>query len=227
MSFQDDLLKSYSGSVPLFPLPDFVLFPLTGHTFRIFEERYKEMVKIVLQGERFIGNAHIHPDDDTPITENPKIYPIGTLSQIVQYKERENGEYLISVFGIKKVQFFEAEKSQSYRIAATRFIEDITIIPQEDELRKKLFRAFNRLVELSSGNIEFDIFNAPGLTTEMMVNMICQALPIPWEEQQKLLELPDISLRLEVLCQFINSEVVAERGIDEFNQLLPIDPKFN
>jgi hypothetical protein len=50
---------------------------------------------------------------------------------------------------------------------------------------------------------------------------------IPWREQQKLLELPDISLRLEVLCQLIEREVAAERGIDEFNQLLPIDLKFN
>ena len=61
----------------------------------------------------------------------------------------------------------------------------------------------------------------------MMVNMICQAIPIPWGEQQKLLELPDISLRLEVLCQFIDSEVATERGIDKFKNFNPIDPKLN
>ncbi len=50
---------------------------------------------------------------------------------------------------------------------------------------------------------------------------------IPWREQQKLLELPDISLRLEVLCQLIEREVDAERGIDKFKNFNPIDPKLN
>jgi hypothetical protein len=57
--------------------------------------------------------------------------------------------------------------------------------------------------------------------------MICQSLPIPWEEQQKLLELPDVALRLDVVCQFMDSESNAERNIEKFNQIIPIDPKWN
>ena len=55
MIFSDQILEKFSGSSPLFPLPDFVLFPLTGYTFRIFEERYIEMVEDVLQNGQPAG----------------------------------------------------------------------------------------------------------------------------------------------------------------------------
>jgi hypothetical protein len=41
------------------------------------------------------------------------------------------------------------------------------------------------------------------------------------------LELPDVALRLDVVCQFMDSELKAEGNIEEFNQIIPIDPEWN
>jgi hypothetical protein len=227
MVFSDQILEKFSGSSPLFPLPDFVLFPLTGYTFRIFEERYIEMVEDVLQNEKLICVTQIDPQGISASLDEPKIHPMGTLAYIFDEKKLDNGEFVIRTFALKKVQINEAEKTHLYRIGALTILEDNTIINQEKKQRKELFRKFSALVDQSADELDISVFQNPLISIEMLVNMICQSLPIPWEEQQKLLELPDVALRLDVVCQFMDSELNAERNIEKFNQIIPIDPKWN
>ena len=44
-------LSEFSGVAPLFPLPDFVLFPQVTQPLHIFEPRYRTMIADVLNGE--------------------------------------------------------------------------------------------------------------------------------------------------------------------------------
>ena len=44
---------------------------------------------------------------------------------------------------------------------------------------------------------------------------------------RKLLELNDIQLRLEVLCQFLDSELKVESDLVNFNQIIPTNIKWN
>ena len=208
-------------------MPDFVLFPLTGYTFRIFEERYIKIVEDVLKNENLICVTQIDPNGTATSSDDPKIHPIGTLAYIFNSKKLDNGEFIIMTFALKKTQINEAKKTHLYRIGALTILEDNTIINQEEKQRKKLFRKFSALVDLAADELDISIFQNPLLSIEMLVNMICQSLPIPWEEQQKLLELPDVALRLDVICQFMDSELKAERNIEKFNQIIPIDPEWN
>ena len=50
----DKILKIFSGNSPLFPLPNFVLFPLAGHRFKIFESRYVQMIEKIINKERLV-----------------------------------------------------------------------------------------------------------------------------------------------------------------------------
>ncbi len=227
MIYSDQILEKFSGSTPLFPLPDFVLFPPTGYTFRIFEERYIKMVEDVLQNEKLICVTQIDSKGTSSSSDEPKIHPIGTLAYIFNSKKMDNGEFVIMTFALKKVQINEAEKTHLYRIGALTILEDSTIVNQEEKQRNKLFRKFSALVDQADDEFDISRFQNPLLSIEMLVNMICQSLPIPWEEQQKLLELPDVALRLDVVCQFMDSELKAERNIEEFNQIIPIDPEWN
>jgi len=42
-------------SIPLFPLPNVVLFPNVFLPLHIFESRYRQMIADALQGDRIIG----------------------------------------------------------------------------------------------------------------------------------------------------------------------------
>jgi hypothetical protein len=48
-------------TVPLFPLPNVVLFPRAVLPLHIFEERYKAMTADVLAGDRLIAMALLRP----------------------------------------------------------------------------------------------------------------------------------------------------------------------
>ena len=227
MDIANSILKNFSGSSPLFPLPNFVLFPMTGYSFRIFESRYIEMVEHVMADEKLICVTQLNPEDKQANTQLPAIHSIGTLAYIISQKTLENSEFIILTFGLKKVQINEAEQTHSYRRGALTIIEDNNSVVQEEEKRIRLFRKFSALVDQADDDLEMSTFQNPPLSIEMLVNMMCQSLPIPCEEQQKLLELPDVALRLDILAQFLDSELKAENNIEQFNQIVPFDPEWN
>ena len=49
------------SEIPLFPLPDVVLFPGVTRPLLIFEPRYREMVADALKGDRVIGMVMLRP----------------------------------------------------------------------------------------------------------------------------------------------------------------------
>ena len=49
----DDRLAAALTRMPLFPLPNVVLFPNASLRLHIFEERYRAMTRDILAGERF------------------------------------------------------------------------------------------------------------------------------------------------------------------------------
>ena len=53
------------------------------------------------------------------------------------------------------------------------------------------------------------------------------AMPIRAEEKQKLLELPEIGLRYEILLQFIDGEIDINKDITDFIPILPFDKSLN
>ncbi len=63
--------------LPLFPLPNVVLFPGVGLPLHIFEPRYRAMVADALEGERRIGMVLLQPGWEPAYQARPRIYPIG------------------------------------------------------------------------------------------------------------------------------------------------------
>ena len=64
MNQKNNILKTYSGSCPIFPLPNFVMFPAVGNEFIIFEPRYIEMINYIKDKERFITMALLKAGSD-------------------------------------------------------------------------------------------------------------------------------------------------------------------
>ena len=65
------------------------------------------------------------------------------------------------------------------------------------------------------------------ISTEMLTNLAALILPLDKEDKQKLLELDKIEIRLEVLCQFIDSELKVENDLINFKQIIPTNINWN
>jgi len=224
---RDKFLKDYSGSSPIFPLPDFVMFPASGNEFTIFEPQYIEMIDYLLERERFLTISLLKPGWKDNYGGLPKIYNIGTLGYVTKIEKQKDGKYYIVVIGLDKVQINETEKTHSFRIGATTSLNEITTTPNEDDLCEILLRRFSELVKNVVDKSMINALSEPDTSLQMLVNLISMALPIPPEEKQKLLELPEISLRYEVLLQFIDAKIdIINDGLD-FLPILPFDNSVN
>ena len=93
-------------------------------------------------------------------------------------------------------------------------INDSVIISDEEKLRKRLISKFTDLIGISRQTIDLEFINNNITSTEMLVNVISSMVPMNIHEKQKLLELDDISLRLELTIRFIESEIQNQNNTD-------------
>src|SRR5271170_4410028 len=79
------------SAVPLFPLPNVVLFPRAVLPLHIFEERYKAMTADALSGDHLIAMAVLGPGWEREY--RPEIEPVVCLGRIISYEKLPDGRY--------------------------------------------------------------------------------------------------------------------------------------
>jgi len=153
---------------------------------------------------------------------------IGTLCQIIESKHLDNGNYDIIVTGVKKVRINKSVDSKnSYNVASLELIPENSVIHQEKLKRKKLINKFLSLVSNGEDNLNLNLIDTSMISTEMLTNLASLILPLDKEDKQKLLELDEIGVRLEVLCQFLDSELKVENDLVNFKQIIPTNINWN
>ena len=221
----DELLKSFKGTAPIFPLPDFVMFPKTAYSFNIFEPRYKKLISDILSGDKFFCSTLLEEKETDKI---PKFHRYGTLCYIIEHSKKDNGNYNIVASGVKKVSINEIKSNHLYRMGKLKLIDDNQTVIEEKLRRKKLINKFITLITSNETEaIEIKSLDTSFISTEMLTNLACLVLPLDSEDKQKLLELDDINLRLDVLCQFMDSELKVESDLLNFKQIIPTNIKWN
>ena len=120
-----------NGAVPIFPLPGVFLFPHQVIPLHIFEQRYRDMVRDLLDGPgRFVIAA---PQVGERETEGcpPAVVPVGGLGEILRHEQLPDGRYMIWVLGLARVHVQEVESPHLYRqVECLPFME--TEVPEAD-----------------------------------------------------------------------------------------------
>jgi Lon protease-like protein len=68
--------------VPVFPLPNFFLFPGTAVPLHIFEPRYRQLIEDLLDGPGRLAMAAVSDEDAARGLQNPPFFSIGGLGEI-------------------------------------------------------------------------------------------------------------------------------------------------
>ena len=109
-------------TLSVFPLTGTLMLPGTFLPLNIFEERYLNMVRDALEGDRRIGmiqpwipgldNWGVPPLD----LEAPELYPVGCCGRIHQHELQADGRYLIVLEGAIRFRILrELEPVRGYR----------------------------------------------------------------------------------------------------------------
>ena len=98
-----------STAIPLFPLPNVVLFPGVFLPLHIFEAHYRIMVRDVLAGDRMIGIALSQPGWHQAADAPPAIYPVGCVGLVTHVEQLDDGRYNIVLRGVERFRIVRRE----------------------------------------------------------------------------------------------------------------------
>jgi uncharacterized protein len=197
-------------TIPLFPLPNAVLFPNVFLPLHIFEPRYREMVAEALAGDRIIGMVLLRPGWEANYDGRPAIYPIGCAGLITFAEQLKDERYNIVLRGLEKFRVLEEDDSRSYRIATVDSITDVVATDDHEAMRVARRRLESLLVPQPEGRgAEPKV--PPTMPDEDLVNALAQYLELEPVEKQALLERDTLLSRCHSLIELLEMKMIVSQ----------------
>src|SRR3954466_10946027 len=146
---RDDHAAKGQGSifpmVPLFPLPNVVLFPRAILPLHIFEERYKVMTADALDGDRQIAMALLKPGWEKNYYGQAEIEPVVCIGTILSHERLPDGKYNFLLQGHTRARVVHEHPRKDGRLYRTAQLEPL---PQTHVMEIDLADARHRFAEL-------------------------------------------------------------------------------
>jgi Lon protease-like protein len=141
-----DELNPFSA-VPLFPLPNVVLFPRAVLPLHIFEERYKAMTAAAIRGDRQVAMALLQPGWEREYHEKPALEPVVCIGTILTYEKLLDGKYNFLLQGHSRARIVRevGGNNKLYRVAELEPIVETEVAEADlDAVRQRLVAMFER-----------------------------------------------------------------------------------
>ena len=131
--------------LPLFPLPEVVLFPQEVLPLHIFESRYRIMLQSVLETDSMFGVIKWDPNTKS-------MAKIGCCAQIIKHQTAEDGRSNIITLGQQRFEVLEIIRSTPFYSAMVSWISDESVenIQKLDFLKDSVTEALTDVINLTS-----------------------------------------------------------------------------
>jgi ATP-dependent Lon protease len=186
--------------LPLFPLPEVVLFPGRPLPLHIFEFRYRIMMNTILEYDRRFGVLMI--DQSTG-----EIADVGCCAEIIHFQRLPDDRMKMVTMGQQRFRLLEYIREKPYPVGLVEWIEDK---PPTEDLRpmaRDLENLLRDVVHLSAKLTEQKIElpdDLPQLPIELSYWVASNLYGVA-SEQQTLLETQDTSARLQREAEILTS----------------------
>ena len=181
--------------LPLFPLPEVVLFPNEVLPLHIFESRYRIMLKSVLETDSLFGVVKWDPNTKSMAN-------VGCCAHIIKHQTADDGRSNIITIGQQRFQVLEVVHSTPFYKGIVSWIDDENCqnLKDLDILRDTVIQALNDVVNLTS-----KLTNSQKILPDKLPNNPMELSfwigahlggPVS-DEQQRLLEERDTYTRLQ------------------------------
>jgi Lon protease-like protein len=196
-------------TIPVFPLPNVVLFPSVFLPLHIFEPRYRRMVDDALSGDRIIGMVLLRAGCERDYDGRPAVYPVGCAGVITHAERLADGRFNIVLRGMEKFRITGEDASRPYRQAHVEPVPE----PSADSVRAEMRAARRRLEALLVPQPEGqpDPKVPTSMPDEDLVNALAQYLEFEPVEKQALLERDGVLQRCRSLIELLEMKVLVAR----------------
>jgi Lon protease-like protein len=192
--------------VPVFPLPDVVLFPHVILPVHVFELRYRTMVRDALSGERVIALALLKPGWEGDYQGSPEFHDLGCLARFEEVEWLPNDCYDLKLAGLARVHFDRVVREYPYRSAYVKVVEQEPY-SEDDPLIQLEKCALIDAARRARGAPNEESHELP---YEGLVNALCVTAVTDPGEKFKLFELDSVIERGRRLRETIQRQVRSE-----------------
>ena len=177
--------------VPVFPLPDVVLFPHARLPLHVYELRYRTMVREALSGPRLIAMALLAPGWERDYQGSPEFFSVGCVGRIDRIEWLPNDCYNLELVGVTRVRFVRVTREFPYRAAQVEALPQHPY-PEDDPLvrveHQALRETFHRLLATFASPPGLALVPQDDVPFETLVNGICLSLDLEPRVKLRLLE---------------------------------------
>ncbi|HXR34676.1 MAG TPA: LON peptidase substrate-binding domain-containing protein [Candidatus Binataceae bacterium] len=179
-------------TIPLFPLPNLVLFPHTDVPLHIFEPRYRQMIADIAEGDRVIGMMLLKGNWESDYYAYPDIYTIGCAGKIERLVRMPDGRFNLVLQGLSEFRVTREIRERPYRQA---IVDWCAVAPEALELTDGTMAHLRELLISYVGEPAKEAWRAVveerGLRGAQLINFLCFHLDLSPLEKQTLLEALD------------------------------------
>ncbi len=181
--------------LPLFPL-GMVLFPGLVLPLNIFEERYRQLVRDLLDqpGPREFGVIAIRHGRETGVDGVPDLYEVGCTAEVRQVEQYEDGRYGLVTVGMQRFRLLGLHDPDPYLTG------DVHLLPDEagqavpvEPVQQAFLSYLGALAERRG--VEYEIPELPGEPV-LLSYLVAATMVVDLADKQRLLAEPDAARRL-------------------------------
>lgn len=198
--------------IPLFPLPNLVLFPQVAVPLHIFEERYKLMINRCIEQSDIFGLVLLNEGAESENEES--ILRVGVTARVVQVDRLDDGRLNVLCAGEARFRILEFTGNAPYWTADVEFFEDDAAAEEGlEEAYEKVSKLYRRATELTSQLKEMEIprLDLPDSPVGLSY-MVSYVLDLSANRKQELLESTSTLFRLRSLVEDLETAISQLQG---------------
>jgi ATP-dependent Lon protease len=181
--------------LPLFPLPDVVLFPQEVLPLHIFEPRYRMLLRTVMEEDRRFGIIRWDP-------QNQRMAEVGCCAEILHCQTQDDDRSNIVTMGQQRFRVLDIVREAPFRVGLVSWIQDEVDQSRDDldQLAADVGQALRDVVELTGKLVGKPTplpSDLPDLPRELSFWIGAHLGGPVADHQQALLEMTDTAERLQ------------------------------
>jgi ATP-dependent Lon protease len=198
--------------LPIFPLPQTVLFPGALLPLHVFEPRYRAMVKDCLATHKAMAIALICETGERDTYKHPAIEKVAGIGVIIDHVELPDGRYNILLHGRARVRLEELPFVPPYRRAKATVLHATASDPAQRDVAALLASAAAFAGDIRSRDPEFDFRIPPHTAPATACDLAAHHLVLDARERQSILETLDVSVRVRRTTEALALQHAALQG---------------
>jgi uncharacterized protein len=198
-------------TIPIFPLPNVVLFPNVCLPLHIFEPRYRAMVKDALTSDRIIGMVLLQPGYEADYEGRPRVYPVGCAGLITHSEPLPDGRFNIVLRGLEKFRMVSEDASRPYRLAHVEAVPEALTDADRSTINQHRAR-LEVLLKAATEHRRTDPKLPSTVPDQDLVNALAQYCAFDPIERQALLECDGALSRCRSLIELLEMKTMTLRG---------------